>query len=464
MRTTAGLNGEIISFQLSDIGEGIAEVTIKEWFVKPGDYVNQFDSICEVQSDKASVTITSRYDGTIRKIYFEVDDLAKVGQPLVDIELSSQTESNVGTGPSPAEDVMAAQQQPKPTHAIEEPLPPPPPSPQSSASQTMPSSPLPPPTSQKDSQVRNTGKVLATPSVRKIAMDHNISLSDVPGTGRDGRILKEDILFYIQEMKTAADAPPPSVDAGAAPPAPPTPIRRPEVTLEDRTEPIKGIRKVMMKTMTASLAIPHFGYMDEIILDELVRLKKYSQGPFQSRGVKLTYMPMFIKATSMALSHFAILNSSVDSQCKNLTYKGSHNIGVAMDTQQGLLVPNVKNVQNKSIFDIAIELNRLHALGLSGKISTDDLTGGTFSLSNIGSLGGTYAKAVIMPPEVAIGAIGRIQEVPRFDKDGNIYKAHVVGVSWSADHRVIEGATMARFSNLWKSYLENPASMLIDLR
>lgn len=135
-----------------------------------------------------------------------------------------------------------------------------------------------------------------------------------------------------------------------------------------------------------------------------------------------------------------------------------------MDTQQGLLVPNVKNVQNKSIFDIAMELNRLHELGLSGRLSPEDLTGGTFSLSNIGSLGGTYAKAVIMPPEVAIGAIGRIQEVPRFDKDGNIYKAHVVGVSWSADHRVIEGASMARFSNLWKSYLENPASMLIDLR
>lgn len=135
-----------------------------------------------------------------------------------------------------------------------------------------------------------------------------------------------------------------------------------------------------------------------------------------------------------------------------------------MDTQQGLLVPNVKNVQNKSIFDIAMELNRLHELGLSGRLSPEDLTGGTFSLSNIGSLGGTYAKAVIMPPEVAIGAIGRIQVVPRFDKDGNIYKAHVVGVSWSADHRVIEGASMARFSNLWKSYLENPASMLIDLR
>lgn len=290
-------------------------------------------------------------------------------------------------------------------------------------------------------------------------------MSDVPGTGRDGRILKEDIMCYIERMKTAAAASPLPVDnLGTDSTTPPFPIRRPEVTVENMTEPIKGVRKVMSKTMTTSLSIPHFCYMDEINLDELVRLKKYSQDAFQSRSVKLTYMPMFIKATSMALLHFPILNSSVDSECENLTYKGSHNIGVAMDTQQGLLVPNVKNVQNKSIFDIAMELNRLHELGLSGRLSPEDLTGGTFSLSNIGSLGGTYAKAVIMPPEVAIGAIGRIQEVPRFDKDGNIYKAHVVGVSWSADHRVIEGASMARFSNLWKSYLENPASMLIDLR
>ncbi|XP_015757031.1 PREDICTED: lipoamide acyltransferase component of branched-chain alpha-keto acid dehydrogenase complex, mitochondrial-like, partial [Acropora digitifera] len=354
-----GLHGEILSFQLSDIGEGIAEVTIKEWFVKPGDHVSQFDGICEVQSDKASVTITSRYDGTIRKIYFDVDDLAKVGQALVDIELSSSHVEKTTI-----------------TYVI------------------------------FDGQVNF---ILLNRPLKQ----QTISLSDVPGTGRDGRILKEDIMSYIERMKTAAAASPVPVDnLGADSTNLPFPIRRPEVTVENITEPIKGVRKVMSKTMTTSLSIPHFCYMDEVNLDEL----------------------------------------------------GSHNIGIAMDTQQGLLVPNVKNVQNKSIFDIAMELNRLHELGLSGRLSPEDLTGGTFSLSNIGSLGGTYAKAVIMPPEVAIGAIGRIQEVPRFDKDGNIYKAHVVGVSWSADHRVIEGASMARFSNLWKSYLENPASMLIDLR
>ncbi|CAH3190424.1 unnamed protein product [Porites evermanni] len=465
LRTTSGMNGEILPFKLSDIGEGIAEVTIKEWFVKPGDHVSQFDSICEVQSDKASVTITSRFDGIITKLYYEVDDTAKVGQPLVDIEITSSTETNADKVPSPAEDVMAAQQKPKPTHAIEEPLPPPPPSPQSTASQSM--APSPPPPQAAEQMKSGSGKVLATPAVRKIAMEHNITLGDVSGTGKDGRILKEDIMNYIEKMKSAPTAAPSTtaVDVQeAVPTAPPTPVRRPETMLEDRTEPIRGIRKAMAKVMTASNTIPHFGYKDEILLNELVRLRNQSKESFQARGVKLSFMPLFIKATSMALLHFPVLNSSVDAECENLTFKGSHNIGVAMDTQQGLLVPNIKNVQNKSVFDIAVELNRLHQLGLSGKLSPDDLSGGTFTLSNIGTIGGTYAKPVIMPPEVAIGAIGRLQELPRFDDKDNVYKAYIVNVSWSADHRVIEGATMARFSNLWKSYLENPASMMVDLR
>ncbi|KAM7428643.1 hypothetical protein ABFA07_020410 [Porites harrisoni] len=465
LRTTSGMNGEILPFKLSDIGEGIAEVTIKEWFVKPGDHVSQFDSICEVQSDKASVTITSRFDGIITKLYYEVDNTAKVGQPLVDIEITSSTETNADKVPSPAEDVMAAQQKPKPTHAIEEPLPPPPPSPQSTASQSM--APSSPPPHASEQMKSGSGKVLATPAVRKIAMEQHITLADVSGTGKDGRILKEDIMNYIEKMKSApAPAAPstPAVDVQEAATAPPTPVRRPETMLEDRTEPIRGIRKAMAKVMTASNAIPHFGYKDEIVLNELVRLRNQSKESFQARGVKLSFMPLFIKATSMALLHFPVLNSSVDAECENLTFKGSHNIGVAMDTQQGLLVPNIKNVQNKSVFDIAVELNRLHQLGLSGKLSPDDLSGGTFTLSNIGTIGGTYAKPVIMPPEVAIGAIGRLQELPRFDDKDNVYKAYIVNVSWSADHRVIEGATMARFSNLWKSYLENPAAMMVDLR
>lgn len=431
----------IVQFKLSDIGEGIMEVTVKEWYVKEGDKVSQFDSICEVQSDKASVTITSRYDGVIRKLYYDVDSIALVGKPLVDIETDG------GQAESPQEDVVEtpAVSQEEHTH-----------------------------------QEIKGHKTQATPAVRRLAMENNIKLSEVVGTGKDGRILKEDILNFIAKQTGAilppapfqeirppppAAAAPLTPSAKATPPSVPIPvIPKPVFTGKDHTEPIKGFQKAMVKTMSAALKIPHFGYKDEVDLSQLVRLRSELKGLTESRGVKLSYMPFFIKAASLALLHFPILNSSLDENCTSITYKAAHNIGLAMDTSQGLLVPNVKNIQMLSVFEIAVELNRLQILGASGQLGTSDLTGGTFTLSNIGSIGGTYAKPVILPPEVAIGALGKIQVLPRFNHKDEVVKAHIMNVSWSADHRIIDGATMCRFSNLWRSYLENPASMVLDLK
>ncbi|XP_022097241.1 lipoamide acyltransferase component of branched-chain alpha-keto acid dehydrogenase complex, mitochondrial-like isoform X2 [Acanthaster planci] len=446
------LHGDVVQFKLSDIGEGIAEVVIKEWYVKEGDTVAQFDSICEVQSDKASVTITSRYDGVIRKIHYEVDDIARVGSPLVDIEVTSESSQDVDDSSSMSD------------------------SDSDSDGDTIQSG------EEAAHEERRNVKVLATPAVKRLAMENNISLADVDGTGKDGRVLKEDMLRYLDMVKsgatTAASAPPkPPPLIPQAPPSPPPPTP-PSVTLpvppsrpfepvvvgQDRTEPIRGIKKAMVKTMTAANQIPHFGYCDEIDVSSLMELRGVLKEAAGLRGVKFSLMPMFIKAASMALHYFPILNASVDEQCESLTYKASHNIGFAMDTPQGLLVPNVKNVQARTIFEIAQELNRLMTLGYEGKLGSDDLEGVTFTLSNIGTIGGTYARPVLMPGTVAIGAIGKVQALPRFDEDDEVYKAYVMNVSWSADHRVIDGATMARFSNIWKSYLEEPATMTLDLK
>uniref|UniRef100_W5LW19 Dihydrolipoamide acetyltransferase component of pyruvate dehydrogenase complex n=1 Tax=Lepisosteus oculatus TaxID=7918 RepID=W5LW19_LEPOC len=440
-RTCSVVSGPIVQFKLSDIGEGITEVTVKEWYVKEGDTVSQFDSICEVQSDKASVTITSRYDGVIRKLYYDVDSIAHVGKPLVDIETQDVKEGAL------EEDVVEA---PAVSH------------------------------DEHTHQEIKGQKTQATPAVRRLAMENNIKLSEVVGTGKDGRILKEDILNYLSKQTGAIlplspspeiIPPPPKPQAAPTRPKDTTPSVRQQVspkpvfTGKDRTEPLKGFHKAMVKTMTAALKIPHFGYCDEVDLSQLVKLRLELKAVSESRGVKLSYMPFFIKAASLGLLHFPILNASVDDNCQNITYiKAAHNIGLAMDTQQGLIVPNVKNVQVLSIYDIAAELNRLQTLGATGQLGASDLTGGTFTLSNIGSIGGTYAKPVILPPEVAIGALGTIQILPRFSAQGEVVKAHIMNVSWSADHRIIDGATMCRFSNLWKSYLENPASMLMDLK
>lgn len=233
---------------------------------------------------------------------------------------------------------------------------------------------------------------------------------------------------------------------------------------KDHTEVIKGIRKAMVKTMTEAAHIPTFGYNDEIDMTRLVELRRDIKSVTESAGVRFSYMPIIVKAVSLALTEFPILNSIVDANCENITYKAAHNIGIAMDTPEGLVVPSVKNVQTLSIYDIAVELNRMQTLGAAGKLTNAELTGGTFSLSNIGVIGGTYARPVILPPEVAIGALGKLQRLPRFDDKGNVVSKEIMCVSWSADHRIIEGATMARFSNLWKSYLENPGLMLLYMR
>jgi 2-oxoisovalerate dehydrogenase E2 component (dihydrolipoyl transacylase) len=374
----------------------------------------------------------------------KVDDVAQTGDPLVDIEVEG------GAKPPEKDDASDTRDEFQEQETV--------------------------------GVVAKPNKVQATPAVRRIAMENNVNLPDVPATGKDGRVLKEDILAFLEAQKapkvaakpppahippqyTPVTAPPPAV-AKPAPPPPPPPVFQPAPAIlgKDRTEPLKGFAKAMTKIMTEALKIPHFGYKDEIDMTALVEIRKQLKSSCESRGIRLSYMPFILKSCSMSLSHFPILNSSLDAKVENITYKASHNIGIAMDTANGLLVPNIKGVQNLTVFEIATELNRLHQLGLSGKLGESDLTGGTFSLSNIGSIGGTYAKPVIMPPEVAIGALGKVQVLPRYNAKMEVYPAHIMNVSWSADHRVIDGATMARFSNMWKGYLENPASMLIDLK
>eukprot|EP00095_Tigriopus_kingsejongensis_P004001 maker-scaffold1031_size68893-snap-gene-0.26 protein:Tk04001 transcript:maker-scaffold1031_size68893-snap-gene-0.26-mRNA-1 annotation:"hypothetical protein DAPPUDRAFT_192475" len=428
---------EVVQFHLSDIGEGIKEVTIKEWFVKPGDTVAQFDQICEVQSDKASVTITSRFDGVIKTIHHEVDGVAQTGEPLVDIEVDGQAEEDLGSQPEVQE-----------TEAIH--------------------------MGERETLVKPDTKVLATPAVRRMASEFNLNLAEVPATGKEGRVLKEDIIHYMEEAKAAPhpkpasppSSPPTSTKAApsrAPPPASVTP-RRVVGADEKVTKPMDVITKAMTRIMTKALEVPHFGYKDEIDMTSLVTLRKELKAGNDPTYHRLSFMPFMIKAASLALADYPNLNSSIDVENSTVIQNLSHNIGVAMDTPMGLLVPNIKKVQELTVLEVASELLRLQELASAGKLGNDDLKGGTFSLSNIGSIGGTYAIPVITPPEVCIGAIGKIQVLPRFDSQGAVVPAHIMYVSWSGDHRIIDGATMARFSNKWKACLEKPTLMMLHMR
>jgi len=220
----------------------------------------------------------------------------------------------------------------------------------------------------------------------------------------------------------------------------------------------------MIKSMNESRSIPHFGYRDEIDVTELTNFRNLFRKEAETRGFKFSYLPLFIKAASLALSKFPILNSSLCNDQTEIMYHIDHNIGIAMDTPRGLLVPSIKQCQNKSIFEIAQELTALQQLGAADKLGEEHLKGTTFTLSNIGSIGGTYMSPVITSPQVAIGALGKIQKLPKFDENSQVFAVHVMKVSWSGDHRVIDGATMSRFSNVWKQYLENPLLFVGDLR
>jgi 2-oxoisovalerate dehydrogenase E2 component (dihydrolipoyl transacylase) len=424
----------IVQFKLADVGEGIAECEVLKWHIKVGDKIKEFDPICEVQSDKATVEITSRYDGIVTKLHYATGSMAKVGSPLVDIDLGGSIVDGTPAVDAPVGAVHAA-------------------------APVVPAA-APP---------KGNGPVLATPAVRHIAKQKGIDLSTVVGTGREGRILKEDILQHDQKKEQpAVHTPPPATSTPshlqAAPTAPSAPSPAVEQQGREQVLPLSGIRRVMARSMTAAAIVPHFGFNDEFSMDHLQHLRATLKPVAEARGVKLTYMPFFIKAASLALKQYPTLNSSINPELTELTVKHYHNIGVAMDTPHGLVVPNIKDVQDKSIFEIAQELTRLHAAALSNHLSRNDLAGGTFTISNIGTIGGTYASPVLVLPEVVIGAIGKIQKVPRYNAKGDLVPVHLLKVSWSADHRVVDGATMANFSNAMKLFVEKPEAMIADLK
>lgn len=461
--TTAQLQ-KLVDFNLSDIGEGIREVVIKEWFVKEGDVVEQFDNLCEVQSDKASVTITSRYDGKIAKLYRNIDEIALVGQALVAFDvIDDEPEADKLTAslksPTPAaEKLQAPHIETSSTISHESTA-------QHTNDEQRPN--INNQTTAVNIESQNQRRItIATPAVRRIAIENNVDLKQVTPTGKLGRVLKSDVLEYLNIVPSTIEENNPIPVVIKSQPI--TEQRKPLITPknvpigEDRVEKLKGIRKMMLKSMTETLKIPHFAYSDEIDVTKLVQLRQVLKTETETLGIKLTFMPFFIKAASFALAQYPILNSTFNAENETIVYKAAHNISVAMATPDGLVVPNIKNCQLKTIVEIASELQQLQAKGLKGQLTPDDFANGTFSLSNIGVVGGTYTHPCILAPQVSIGAIGTTKLVPRFGENDEIVKAHVVCVSWSADHRVIDGVTMASFSNAWKKYVENPAYFILQ--
>lgn len=414
--------GDIIEdFILPDIGEGIVECELVKWLVAEGDQIVEDQPVVEVMTDKALVEIPAKYSGTVAKLYYQQGETAKVHTALFAMKLAghdNQAQPNQQTSQSTA----------KPTANVA--------------------------VDHAASVTKTNGKALASPAVRRVARELSIDLGAVNGSGKKGRVLKQDLIAYSNKP---SDTPAVSNHTNISETVP-------AEHGVNRKEPIKGIRAAMAKQMSLSVStIPHFTVSEEIEMDKLIEARAVLKTEFAEASVKLSFMPFFIKALSMAIKTFPILNSRVNDDCTELTYFSEHNIGLAVDSKIGLMVPNIKGVQNLSLMQIAKEVNRLVDAARLGRLASDDLKGGTISISNIGVLGGTVATPVINKPEVAIVALGKTQRLPRFDENDQVQAVNIMQISWSGDHRVIDGATMVRFNNLWKSYLENPLLMLADL-
>ncbi|MEI4549399.1 dihydrolipoyllysine-residue acetyltransferase [Pseudoalteromonas spongiae] len=405
-------------FILPDIGEGIVECEIVDWLVAEGDEIKEDQAVCDVMTDKALVQIPAKHTGRVTKLYHQKGEIAKVHAPLFQMQVASAQVINI------QEKVVNAQQN-------------------ASAKQVE----------ATPSQVVASGKAVASPAVRRLAREHNIDIAKVDGSGKNGRVYKEDIKRFLNDDSTASKR---TDDTSA-------PVEATQ-TQATRVEPIRGMQAAMAKQMMESVStIPHFTLSDEIDLTELISLRKSLKEQYAKQGVKLTMMPFFIKALSLALKEFPVINSQVNADCTELTYFNDHNIGMAVDSKLGLLVPNIKSCQAKNMVDIANEVSRLTEQAREGRVTPADLKGGTISISNIGAIGGTTATPIINKPEVAIVALGKLQHLPRFNEKGEVESRAIMQISWSGDHRIIDGATMARFNNLWKHYLETPSAMLMAM-
>lgn len=331
-------------------------------------------------------------------------------------------------------------------------------------------------TAQQSGQAALEGahSTLATPAVRHLTKQLNIDITDVVGSGKDGRVLKEDIQRYASSRPTRAD---PSATSS---------LSDPDFTAgteETKPRPLTPIQSQMFRTMTRSLAIPHFLYTDTVNLSDLTTLRhKVNRGAESSSAAtgyssasispvtlvpKLSALPFILKAVSLSLRTFPLLNSCLDlSDPSKPTLLSSprHNIGLAIDTPSGLLVPVIRRVEQLSIASIASEIARLSALARAGRLSAADLSGATFTVSNIGSIGGTAVAPVIVPPQVAILGVGRARVVPGFGPDGQVVRREECVFSWSADHRVVDGALVARCAQHVRGLLEDVGGMLVRLR
>ena len=386
----------IFTFNMPDIGEGVVEGEVVSWLKKEGDSLKKDEPVLVLMTDKATVELPTPYPGTLKKIYYQPGQIAKKDHPLFDVEV---TEKLAAPKEKQVEEETPKPKIAKPSHA----------------------------------------KVQAAPTTRKLAKELGIPLDTLQGSGKEGRIVKEDLVRSTAQHQTPLWHLP-----------------------GDQETPLIGIKNLMAKKMSEShAAIPPFSYFGKADATRLLQMQEKMEQEAAKRGIKLTLTPFFLKALSLVLQKFPEANSSLDTQSNKVIIHTQQNIGIAMATPLGLIVPVLKGVEKLSLSDLILAFDALKEKAKTNHLAPSDMKEATITLSNVGALpgGGTYATPVINPPEAAILALARIQKEPVAYND-TVTLHNILYCSWSFDHRIIDGDAASRISAAFIKLIENPAGLL----
>ncbi len=435
----------IQEFRLPDIGEGIAEGEIVAWKVQEGQSVKEEDEFVEVMTDKATVTITAPFDAVVKELKAAEGDIVPVESVIAVFDVGAA---------APASNAASSDSTPAPEPA---------PVPVPAAAATAPAPAPAPAAAPAAFEQASPGKVLAAPATRRRARELGIDLHGVNGTGPSGRVTNEDVANFAAQGGGLAVAAPPA-PAPAHTPAPAIAIPpAPTGATETRT-PFRGLRRKIADAMSRSKnTAAHFTYVDDINVTKLVDLRKQAKEMYAPTGVNVTFLPFIMKAIVAAMRQYPEMNSALDETTNEHVIKHYYNFGIATDTDQGLIVPVVKNVESKSIVQLARDIQDLAERTRNGQVSVDELQGGTFTITNAGNIGGLFATPVINMPEVAICGVHAIKKTPVINDEGEVVPGRVMYLSVSIDHRIVDGATGARWMNVIKECLEEPSKLLFEV-
>jgi len=450
-------------FKLPDIGEGISEVELLQWYVQEGDVVREDQNLAEIETDKAVADLPSPYAGRISRLHFKAGDRIPVGAVLVSF---AEADEEVPQTRAPTVEERTAVSERQRAEALRRPQ-----AREEEAPQAVAESPE---RARAEKPKPQAERVLATPATRRRARELGIDLTAVEGTGPGGRITPEDLERLVRDggrAAAAAEAPPAEEAMAAEQAAPPTPAQPiperaplPDFSKWGSVERVafSATRRQIARRMAQSLyTAPHAAALEEADVTELEAFRQQMRQRLKERNVRLTLLPFVMKAVVAALKACPHVNASLDEAHQELVLKRYYHLGIAVDTERGLIVPVVRDVDRKSIVELATALEDLVQRTRDGKVTLDELRGGTFTLTNAGAVGGHAFIPIINYPEAAILGIGRTQQKPVV-REGRVVVRTILPLSLSFDHRIIDGADAVRFLMVIIRLLEDPSQLLLE--